>query len=265
MKTALLCVSFGTSVPAARKSIDAVEKALYQQMPYADFYRAFTSPTIRRILAGRGENIWSMEEALDNLICEDYDRIVIQPTHFLYGLEYEALRSEVEEAKKKFPNLILGEPLLSCTQDLKDLAQILCEEYPARKGEAVVFMGHGTPHFSNVVYPALQAVFHMMGRKDVFVGTVEGWPEIDQIAFQLKDGSFSGVRLAPLMLVAGDHALNDMAGEENDSWKNILSRKGFQVECILKGLGVNQGVQDLYQKHLGELLEAQKEESLSIV
>lgn len=255
MKTALLCVSFGTSVPAARKSITAVEEALRMEMPEADFYRVFTSKTIRRILASKGETVWSMDEALEHLTDGSYDRVVIQPTHFLYGLEYESLKASVEEAEKHFPALLLGAPLLSGTGDLQALARVLSEEFPQKENSALVLMGHGTPHFSNVVYPAMQAVFHMMGRKDVYVGTVEGWPEIDEICKELQTGNYTYVRTAPLMLVAGDHALNDMAGDEEDSWKSILTREGYQVECIMQGLGVLPGVQEMYRRHLQELLQ----------
>lgn len=255
MKTALLCVSFGTSVPAARKSITAVEEALHIEMPEADFYRVFTSKTIRRILASKGEIVWSMDEALEHLTDGSYDRVVIQPTHFLYGLEYESLKASVEEAKKRFPALLLGAPLLSGTEDLQALAQVLSKEFPKKENSALVLMGHGTPHFSNVVYPAIQAVFHMMGRKDVYVGTVEGWPEIEEICRELRTGNYTHVRTAPLMLVAGDHALNDMAGDEADSWKSILTQEGYEVECIMQGLGVLPGVQEMYCRHLQELLK----------
>ena len=255
MKTTLLCVSFGTSVFAARKSITAVEEALHTEMPEADFYRVFTSKTIRQILASKGERVWSMDEALEHLTDGSYDRVVIQPTHFLYGLEYESLKASVEEAKKRFPALLLGAPLLSGIADLQALAQVLSEEFPKKDNSALVLMGHGTPHFSNVVYPAMQAVFHIMGRKDVYVGTVEGWPEIEEICSQLQTGNYTHVRIAPLMLVAGDHALNDMAGNEEDSWKSILTRERYEVECIMQGLGVLPGVQGIYRQHLQELLK----------
>lgn len=255
MKTALLCVSFGTSVPTARKSITAVEETLHTEMPEADFYRAFTSKTIRRILASKGETVWSMDEALEQLTNGSYDRVVIQPTHFLYGLEYESLKASVEEAKKSFPALSLGVPLLSGTRDLQALARVLSEEFPEKEDSALVFMGHGTPHFSNVVYPAMQAVFHMMGRKDVYVGTVEGWPDVEEICRQLQAENYTHIRIAPLMLVAGDHALNDMAGDEEDSWKSILAQEGYKVDCIMQGLGVLAGVQEMYRQHLRELLK----------
>ena len=159
MKQAFLCVSFGTSVPAARKNITAVEEALKAERPDMDFYRAFTSPTIRRHLAARGETIWDVPEALDRLAEKGYRQVLIQPTHFLYGLEYEALCAKVEEKRALFSSVLLGKPLLAHTEDLRALSQILSEAYPQKPGESLVLMGHGTPHFSNVVYPALQAVF----------------------------------------------------------------------------------------------------------
>ena len=256
MKTALVCVSFGTRVPAARKNITAVEEALRAELTDADFFRVFTSPTIRRRLAQDGETILSLEETLARLLREGYEKVLVQPTHFLYGLEYENIKSSVQAAEKDFASITLGVPLLSQTADLQTLAQILAEEFPQKENCALVFMGHGTPHFSNVVYPAMQAVFHMMGRRDVYVGTVEGWPEIGEICAQLKPHGYTSVKAVPFMLAAGDHALHDMAGDEDDSWKSILTREGYEVDCVLQGMGVLPGVQQLYRQHLRALSEA---------
>ena len=250
MKQAFLCVSFGTSVPAARKNIIAVEEALKAEVSNMDFYRAFTSPTIRCHLAARGETVWDVPEALDRLAEKGYKKVLIQPTHFLYGLEYEALCAKIEEKRTLFSSLLLGKPLLAHTEDLRVLSRILSDEYPQKPGESLLLMGHGTPHFSNVVYPALQAVFHMLGRRDVFVGTVEGWPDLTAILPQLREGGFRSVCLVPLMLVAGDHALHDMAGDEPDSWKQILLRDNFEVTCVMRGLGQLKGVQELYCQHV---------------
>lgn len=256
MKKALLCVSFGTSVIQARESITAVENTLRREMPEADFYRAFTSKTIRKILQERGEIIWSLEEALDELSKMEYDQVLVQPTHFLYGLEYERILACAEKKKAAFSRFLLGAPLLSHTEDLIELTKVLSKSYPEKPGQAIVFMGHGTPHFSNVVYPALQQVFHILGRPDMFVGTVEGWPEIDEVVKQLKKGKFASVCTAPLMLVAGDHAINDMAGDEPDSWKSILQKEGFAVECVLSGMGMDSGVQEMYRAHFNRLKES---------
>ncbi len=254
MKTALLCVSFGTSVPAARKSITAVEDALRKELPQADFFHAYTSKTIRRRLSEQGETVWSMDEALEKLTDGSFDRIVIQPTHFLYGLEYENLRASVQAARIHFPEITLGIPLLSHIRDLQALAEILSEEYPREANNCLLLMGHGTPHFSDVVYPAMQTVFHTMGRNDVFVVTVDGWQDITEVIPQLKKQHFTSARTVPMMLVAGDHALNDMAGDQPDSWKSCLTREGFRVECVMQGLGMNPGVQQMYRQHLRGIL-----------
>lgn len=254
MKTALLCVSFGTSVPAARKSITAVEDALRKELPEADFFRAYTSKTIRRKLSEQGETVWSVDEALEKLTDGSFDRIVIQPTHILYGLEYENLRASVEAARVQFPEITLGTPLLSHITDLQALAEIISEEYPREQGGCLLLMGHGTPHFSDVVYPAMQTVFHMMGRTDVFVATVDGWQDITEVIPHLKKQNFTSARTVPMMLVAGDHALNDMAGDQPDSWKSCLAREGFRVECVMQGLGMHPGVQKMYREHLRGIL-----------
>ncbi len=253
MKTALICVSFGTSVAAARESITAVENALRAQLPQADFFTAFTSKTIRRKLAASGEKIPSLEEVLEKTAGQ-YDLVLVQPTHFLYGIEYDSLCRCIADFQSRFAALKLGEPLLARTQDLQDLAQVLSERYPMEPGRCLVLMGHGTLHQANVVYPAFQTVLNLMGRPDMLVGTVEEWPALPEVCGQLKEKDCSRVTLLPLMLVAGDHALNDMAGEEADSWKSILTAQGYQVECIMQGLGVESGVQALYCQHLQDLL-----------
>lgn len=254
MKTALLCVSFGTSVPSARESITAVENALREEAPQADFFRAFTSPTIRRLLLRCGETVKSPKEALKKLAPLGYDHVILQPTHLLYGIEYDNLRACAQECEPLFPRLTFGLPLLAGSGELCGLAHILETEYPPEDGLAFVFMGHGTPHFSNLVYPALQAVFHMDGRKECFVGTVEGWPDLPTVVKELHESRFSRVRLVPLMLVAGDHALHDMDGDDPESWTSTLTREGFSVDCVMQGLGMLRGVQDLYRRHLRALL-----------
>lgn len=257
MKTALVCVSFGTSVPAARENITAVEAALRREMPQAEFVRAFTSGIIRRVLAARGEAIPSLGEALDALARQGCTRVAVQPTHLLYGVEYDRLKAEADARADRFKALALGAPLLADNGDLLRLAEILSRAYPAVPGEALVLMGHGTPHFANAVYPALQTVFCLAGRTDVLVGTVEGWPTLAQVRAQLQKRGTKRVRLAPMMLVAGDHALNDMAGSGADSWQSVLTRDGCAVRCALQGLGVLSGVQQMYAEHLRAALGGQ--------
>lgn len=255
MKQALLIVSFGTSVPQARESITAVEKTLCKTAPDWDFYRAFTSPTIRRILEKRGETVLSLEQALSELAERGYQIVAIQPTHLLCGFEYDKIRNTVEQYKMRFASLTLGQPLVSNTAELRKIAELMSAQYPKQKDRAVVFMGHGTEHFSNMIYPALQTAFAMIGRTDMLVGTVEGWPGISEIIMQLCEKNCTEAQLVPLMLVAGDHAVNDMAGDHPDSWKSRLEQNGIAVSCTLSGLGVLPGIQEMYCTHLADLLD----------
>ena len=254
MPKTLLCVSFGTSVPEARESITAAENALRGAAPSLKFVRAFTSPTIRRILRERGEEILSLPQALETLEGEE---VVVQPTHFLYGQEYDCIRRQVEEYRDRFAALTLGKPLLAGVRDLRDLAAAIHHAGPPVPGEALLLMGHGTEHFAGVVYPALQTVFHMMGRTDVFIATAEGWPELEDILPQVTAAGYTSAHLMPLMLVAGDHACHDMAGDDPESWKSRLRQAGIPARCTLRGLGTLPAVQALYADHLRELLEQQ--------
>lgn len=254
MKKAVVCVSFGTSVPAGRENITAVENVLRQTAQDRIFISAFTSPTIRCILRERGETVYSPVEALKALRSQGVTEVLVQPTHILRGHEYDKLKREAEPWRDRFDVLRVGNPLLSDTEDLRTLAAGLSAAYPQQNGETLVLFGHGTDHGANLVYPALQTVFHLAGRPDVLVGTVEGWPAFEDVLVQLKARDGKEVHLVPLMLVAGDHALNDMAGEDPESWKSRLETEGFAVRGTLRGLGVMPAVQAMYRAHLEEEL-----------
>ena len=254
MKKALLCVSFGTSVAAARESITAVERVLKDTAADRVFARAFTSPTIRRILAKRGEETHSVAEALQQLLEEGVTDVLVQPTHILYGYEYDKMREELVSWRGKFEVLTLGQPLLAGTEDIKQLAAVMAELYPAKENRTTVLFGHGTEHFANATYPALQMAFHLMGREDLLVGTVEGWPAFEDVAAQLAASDRKKVHLVPAMLVAGDHAMNDMAGEDEDSWKSRLESLGYEVSCTMQGMGMLKPVQEMYRHRLEKLL-----------
>ena len=223
MKKALLAVSFGTSVPKAREGIAAVEAALKAQAPELDFYRAFTSPKIRAIWEKRGESIPDLAGALERLGALSYEQVFVQPTHLLYGFEYDKVKETTECFAGSFSRLVLGKPLLSESEDLLRLAAE-AQAYPRQAGEALVWLGHGTNHFEDVLS-------------------------------ELRASGCRSVLLAPLMLVAGDHALNDMAGDAPESWKNRLEAAGFSVCCAMEGLGLHPGIQNLYRDHLKALVE----------
>ena len=252
MKKAVVCVSFGTSVPAGRENITAVENVLRQAAQDRMFISAFTSPTIRRILRERGETVYSPAEALEALRSRGVTEVLLQPTHILRGHEYDKLKREAAPWRDRFDSLRVGDPLLSDTEDLRTLAAGLSAAYPQQNGETLVLFGHGTDHAADLVYPALQTAFRLAGRTDVLVGTVEGWPAFGDVLAQLTGGKT--VHLVPLMLVAGDHALNDMAGADPDSWKSRLEAEGFAVRASLRGLGVMPAVQAMYRAHLEEEL-----------
>ena len=255
MKKALLAVSFGTSVPAAREAITAVEETLRTAAPEMPFARAFTSSIIRRILEKRGEQVPGVAEALTQLAQNGVEEVFLQPLHILYGNEYDKIRAELAPFKAQFKALHLGRPLLSGTEDLKRLCSALSNAYPAKEDEALVLFGHGTDHFANAAYPALQTAFRLEGRDDVLVGTVEGWPALDDVLSQLDMMSCKQVHIVPMMLVAGDHAMNDMAGD-SDSWKAVLEERGYTVRCTMQGLGLMPAVQKMYKERLEQLLDS---------
>lgn len=250
MKQALICVSFGTTVPSARQEIEAVEQALSAAAPERVMVRAFTSGMIRRVLAGRGQPVPSLPEALESLRRDGVEDVFVQPTHFLCGVEYDKLRAEALSAASGFARLRVGRPLLASTEDLRAVAAMEADRFSAETGRAVVLMGHGSTHFANVVYPAIQTIFELAGRPDIRVGTVEGWPTLEEVRETLRSMKVERVHLAPLMLVAGDHALNDMAGEGPDSWKTLLEQDGYAVTATLEGLGRRGEIQALYAAHL---------------
>lgn len=253
MKQALIVVSFGTSIPGAQQSIADVEAALAEVMPGAEIYTALTSPTIRRKLQSRGEQACSLTEVLELLDPQAYELVVIQPTHLLYGMEYDRIKATVQPYTQRFPRILLGKPMLAGAEDMLAMAELLKEMFPP-SAEALVLMGHGTNHFANMVYPAFQTVLRLQGYANAYVGTVEGWPGIEDVIAQLKADGRREVLLAPMMLVAGDHACNDMAGDAPDSWKSLLEAEGFHVRCHLEGMGSLPKIQSLYCRHLRELL-----------
>ena len=183
----------------------------------------------------------------------------MQPLHIIAGLEFHDVVKAVAPFRSAFQTLNVGIPLLAATDDYLRAAAALKAQLPELTEDgAVVLMGHGTPHPANAAYLALQQVFAQVGMERVFIGTVEGYPELDDVIGQLKRANVSSVTLMPFMLVAGDHALNDMAGDDNDSWKNRLTEAGFQVNAMLRGLGENRANQDLYVQNVRHAIDGKK-------
>ena len=254
MKQALLAVSFGTSVPRARQDIEAVERVLAAEAPERAFCRAYTSPTIRRILAERGEPVSGLPEALEALAAAGVKDVAVQPTHLLYGFEYDKLKADAAAFAGRFARLALGRPLAADSESLRALAACMVRRFGQPEGGALVLLGHGTEHFANMVYPAMQTALRLAGGRRAYMGTVEGWPGFDEVLAQLKEDGCGQALLVPFMLVAGDHAHNDLAGGDEDSWLSILTGRGFDVTVRMQGLGADEKVQARFVEKVGRAL-----------
>lgn len=253
-KTAIMVVSFGTSYNDSRDiTIGAVENAISAAFPDYEIRRAFTSQIIIDILKERdGLEIDNVEEALDRAVADGVTNLVVQPTHLMNGYEYTDLANALEDYKDQFDQIVLAEPLLTDDADFEAVAKAITEDRAAYDdGEtAICFMGHGTEAPSNVVYTKLQEVLTAEGYENYFIGTVEAEPTVEDVLNEVNAaGKYKKVVLAPLMVVAGDHANNDMAGDETDAWKSIFTEAGYDVECIIEGLGQNQDIQNIYVAH----------------
>lgn len=232
MKQAILAVSFGTSYPEAERScILPVEMALAKAFPSHDVRRAYSSRIIMRKLRERGEAIESEAEALERLRREDYGEIAVVPTHFLHGIEYELVKDAAG-------GLRVSEPLLETQADLSWMADLL-GKIAAEEGRPLLMMGHGTEHAADETYARLRELLP----ENVYLACVEGEHSLEEQLPALERLSVKEIALTPLMLVAGDHARNDMAGDDEDSWKSILIRRGFDVRVRMQGLGALPEVQ----------------------
>lgn len=252
-RKALLAVSFGTShADTLEKNIAAIERDLAAAFPERTLRRAFTSGMVlRRWKRERGVEIDDVPAALERLAGEGYTDILVQPTHIMNGEEYHKLADQAEEYRGKFDKLAVGVPLLTAAEDYLDLGRALLEVLPPKAEErAILFMGHGSEHQANSAYALMEYAFHDLGRPDIIVGTVEGYPDFDAALRRLRERpAAKEVELRPLMTVAGDHAKNDLAGDEDDSWKNQLAEEGYRVNCVLTGLGEYPQVRALFVDH----------------
>ncbi len=252
--TAILVVSFGTSYNESRDAtIGATEQAIQEAFPNYEVRRAFTSQIIIDKLAERdGLEIDNVTEALDRAAADGIQNLIVQPTHLMDGYEYNDLKNELADYEDTFSQIVLGQPLLTSDDDFEAvISAITADTASYDDGQtAVVFMGHGTEADSNAVYAKLQEMITADGYDNYYIGTVEATPTLDDVIAALDGKDYTRVVLEPLMVVAGDHANNDMAGDEDDSWKSILTGKGYEVECILEGLGQKPAIQSLYVDHV---------------
>ena len=251
MKKAILVVSFGTSYKeSCERTIGAIEREIAKAFPTYEVRRAFTSKVILKVLATRDKlHIDTVNEALEKLLEEGFKEVVIQPTHVMNGSEYEKMKREASVFQERFAFIRYGTPLLTTEEDYGNLIIALSEEIAVPKDTALVFMGHGTAHFANSTYAALDYHMKHAGYTNVFIGTVEGYPDVTTVYQDVKAYGAKKVILYPLMIVTGDHAHNDMAGESEDSWVHIFERS-MEVTAVMKGLGEYTGVQKMFVAHV---------------
>ncbi len=242
-KKGVLMVSFGTTVPSGQRAIDNLYSTLKSSCAGIDVRLAYTSNIIRRKLAKDGINIDSPMIALSRMRDEGFTDVVVVSTHIIPGEEYCDLQNVIQgfrsiQGKYGFDRLVLSEPLLYTDEDFKAMAGFLKRTYDSKVDgdSAVALMGHGSPHFANSAYGQLQVILDDLA-PGFLMGTVEGTPELRHVVDRLKHGKYRKVTLVPFMMVAGDHATNDMSGPEEDSWASLLKADGFRVSSVLKGLG----------------------------
>ena len=271
----LLVVSFGTSFNDSRaEDVKGIEDALAAAYPDWSVRRAFTAQIIiNHVQARDNEVIDNMQQALDRAVANGVKNLVVQPTHLMHGAEYDEMTEAIDGYKDKFESVAIAEPMLGevgddatvINDDKKAVAQAITDEAckvagfddmkaAADAGTAFVFMGHGTSHTANVTYDQMQTQMDNLGFTNAFIGTVEGKPEdtaCDKVIEKVKEAGFKNVIIRPLMVVAGDHANNDMAGDDEDSWKSqfVASGNFDSVDCQIEGLGRIAAVEDLYVAH----------------
>lgn len=251
-KKAILLVSTGTTYNDIReKTIDAIEKAMIVQFKDFKVYSVFSSQSIVQKIEKRDKvNILDVKEAIEQLEADGIEAVVVQPTYVMNGLEFENMKAIVEQHKDCFEQIAYAAPLLTSTQDYKAIAEVMYQETTSLQAdEAVVYMGHGTDHYANAAYAALNYVLEDLGYHHIVVGTLESYPSIDNVIKKLKAQKVKKVKLMPFMIMAGSHANKDMAGDDEDSWKVQLEKAGFEVECVLKGLGEYEAIQKIYVQH----------------
>lgn len=255
-KTALLIVSFGTTYPETRhQTIEATENAFRAAFPDADVFRAFTSKiVVSRIKKNEGIMIDSPQQALTKIVAAGYDTLYVQSLHLIPGLEFHQVEAAVQQVASKFKRVVCSRPLLNDFADYQATVAFLKRiGSPLAADEAVLFMGHGT---ANSAFTAYACLDHMLIGSQHFMGAVESYPDIQFEINRLQAAGIKKVRLQPFMLVAGNHAHNDMASEAPDSWQSQLQRSGIEVDAQLKGMGEYPEIQQQFITHLKRQLTA---------
>lgn len=258
----LLVVSFGTSYNNNReKTVGAIEEAMEKAFPEYSIRRSFNSKVIIRIIAKRdGVQIDNVQQALERAAANGVKKLIVQPSHLMDGIENNDLTATLESFKDSFETVAVGKPILSEDEDFrKIIAAISAATKQYDDGEtAICFMGHGTEASVNSVYTKLQGMLQAAGFRNYFIGTVEAAPTLEDVLSDVKKGSYKKVVLQPLMIVAGDHANNDMAGNDEDSWKSVFTAAGYEVTCVLRGLGEFPAIHQILVEHAQAAMDSVK-------
>ena len=256
----LMVISFGTSYNDSRRlTIGAIEGAMEEAFPDWSVRRGFTSQIIIDHVKSRdGEVIDNVGEALDRAVANGVKKLVVQPTHLMDGLEYNDVVDEVAQYADAFDQIAIGKPLLTSDEDFKTVMEVVTTataEYDDGN-TAICFMGHGTEAASNQVYGRMQDLLTEAGYEHYYVGTVEAEPSLEDVLAKVQAGEYTRVVLMPLMIVAGDHANNDMAGDEEGSWKTTFEAAGYEVVPVVRGLGEFEGIRQLLVQHAQEAVDS---------
>ncbi|WP_252237868.1 sirohydrochlorin cobaltochelatase [Clostridium sp. VAP51] len=261
MKKAILVVSFGTShIDALENSIERIENKIRSEFKDYEIFRAFTAhKIIKKLKNVHNLEIATPEEALEDLHRKGFEEIIVQPLHIIPGEEFDYIKGVAKRFEDKFSSLKLGRPIFYY-QGIEEAPEdyslfINSIEGLLKKNECTILFGHGTPHCCNSVYGCLQSVLVDEGYDNVFVGTVEGYPTFETVLKRLKRKDIKNVTLVPLMVVAGDHVKNDMASDEEDSWKSMLLNEGINAEAYIHGLGEIDKFSQLYISRIYDLIE----------
>lgn len=252
-KKAILAVSFGTSHNDTRKiTIDAIEQDMQAAFPDYALYRAWTSKMIiKKVNARDGVHICNVKEAMEKMLQDGITDVLVQPTHVINGIENDLMKEDTLAFQEQFHSISFGDPLLTSEQDNLAVIDAITSEFKTlTKDEVLVLMGHGTTHYANAIYAALDYTFKDKGYSNIFLGTVEAYPTMESLLKMVHAYQPKKVVLAPFMIVAGDHAKNDMASDEPDSWYSQFKAAGYDVKPVLKGLGEYTGIRKLFIEHL---------------
>ena len=255
-KKAILAVSFGTTHNDSRKvTIDAIEDDMRAAFPEYALYRAWTSNMIIQKLKKRDHvSIDTVKEAMERMKQDGITDVLVQPTHVINGIENDQMKEDALLFCEDFHSISFGDPLLTSEDDSLDVIRAVAEEFAdLQKEDALVLMGHGTTHYANAIYAALDYTFKDQGYKNVFLGTVEAYPSMESLMRMVKEYHPKRVILAPFMIVAGEHAKNDLAGDDPASWYSQFRAQGYETQVVMKGLGQYPGIRKILVKHLKEI------------